>query len=143
LAGVYQTMSADCRRRDVPIVWVLVPRVGRPGDTAEQQALKKLALAAGFSAVVDVTDAYDGIDLARLAVDADDFHPNALGHHRLARRLDDAMRELPELRRLWEARQDQDDGHDLASNDELARPAFKRARAETLVPKKPRDGEPR
>ena len=34
-------------------------------------------------------------------IDADDFHPNALGHERLARRLDEAMRGIPELARLW------------------------------------------
>ena len=39
LAGVYQTMAADCRARGVPIVWVLVPRVGRQNDAADQRAL--------------------------------------------------------------------------------------------------------
>ena len=44
----------------------------------------KTAQAAGFTRIVDVTDAYDGLDPAGLAVDADDFHPNALAHERLA-----------------------------------------------------------
>ncbi len=84
-------MAADCRARGVPIVWVLVPRVGRPNDGADHRTLKKTAQAAGFSQIVDVTDAYDDFDPARLAVDPDDFHPNALGHERLARRLDAAI----------------------------------------------------
>ena len=36
-----------------------------------------------------------------LALDPDDFHPNAMGHNRLAHRLDLAMKGLPELGQLW------------------------------------------
>ena len=99
--GVYQTMAADCRSAGVPIVWVLVPRVGRPNDGPTSGHWSKTAQAAGFSRIVDVTDAYDGLDPARLAVDPDDFHPNAMAHERLARRLDVALSGLPELRPLW------------------------------------------
>ena len=77
--GVYQTMAADCRSVGVPIVWVLVPRVGRPNDGPTSGHLSKAAQAAGFTRIVDVTDAYDGLDPAGLAVDPDDFHPNAIG----------------------------------------------------------------
>jgi hypothetical protein len=101
LAGVYRTMVADCRARNVPIVWVLIPRVGRPNDPVGHQALVGMARAAGFSRVIDVTDAYNGLDPASLAVEPDDFHPNAVGHARLAGRLDDALANLPELRPLW------------------------------------------
>ena len=97
LAGVYRTMAADCRARGVPIVWVLIPRVGRPSDPAGHSRLLAQARAAGFSGVVDVTDAYDGLDPAGLAVEPDDFHPNAAGHARLAGRLDEALGALPEL----------------------------------------------
>ena len=62
LAGVYTAMAADCRSRRVPIVWVLVPRVGRPNDGADNRALIKTAQAAGFSQIVDVTDAYQGLE---------------------------------------------------------------------------------
>ena len=48
-----------------------------------------------------MTDAYDDLDPSRLAIDADDFHPNAAGHARLARRLDGALSDLPELASLW------------------------------------------
>ena len=34
LAGVYRAMAADGRRTGVPIVWVLIPRVGRPTEPA-------------------------------------------------------------------------------------------------------------
>ena len=49
-----------------------------------------------------MTDAFDGLDPARLAVDRDDFHPNAMGHARLAQRLDLALRALPEVARIWD-----------------------------------------
>jgi hypothetical protein len=102
LAGVYRTMVADCRARGVPVVWVLIPRVGRSGDPAGHRALVEAARGAGFSHIVDVTDAYDGLDPAQLAVEPDDFHPNAVGHAHLARRLDAELGGLPELRHLWQ-----------------------------------------
>jgi hypothetical protein len=101
LAGVYRTMVADCRARGVPIIWVLIPRVGRPSEPAGHRTLVETARAAGFSHIIDVSDAYDGLDPARLAIEPDDFHPNALGHERLAGRLDGALGALPELRSLW------------------------------------------
>jgi GDSL-like Lipase/Acylhydrolase family len=140
LAGVYQTMAAECRERGVPIVWVVVPRVGRTSDMADQPALYETARAAGFTRIVDATDAYDGVDPARLALDPDDFHPNKIGHVRLARRLDLAMRGLPELGRLWST----DQGH--TSFDESARSHERstgaRARAVGEVPLEMRQGEP-
>jgi GDSL-like Lipase/Acylhydrolase family len=101
LAGVYKSMIADCKARGVPLVWVLVPRVGRKSDALDQPALVKTARAAGFSNIVDLTGAFDDIDPARLAVDRDDFHPNSRGHARLAQRLDDAVHAIPEMGRIW------------------------------------------
>jgi GDSL-like Lipase/Acylhydrolase family len=101
LAGAYRAMAADGAARNVPIIWVAIPRVGRPSDPSQHRALLAMAHAAGFAHVVDASDAYDGLDAARLAVEPDDFHPNAAGHARLARRLDEALGALPELRRLW------------------------------------------
>jgi lysophospholipase L1-like esterase len=97
LAGVYQTMAADCRAQGVPIVWVLIPRVGRPSDPASHSSLWTTAHSAGFTRVVDVSDAYEGLDPAGLAVEPEDFHPNAAGHARLAGRLDAVLGALPEL----------------------------------------------
>jgi hypothetical protein len=140
LAGVYQTMAAECSERGVPIVWVVIPRVGRKSEIADQPVLCETARAAGFSRIVDATDAFDGVDPARLALDPHDFHPNAMGHLRLARRLDLAMRELPELGWLWST----DQGH--ASSGERAtsheRSTGARARAAAEVPLDERVGEP-
>jgi hypothetical protein len=101
LTGVYQAMAADCHKRAIPIVWVLLPRVGRKNDTANQHILLKTAQAVRFSSVVDLTNAYDGLDPVRLAVDSNDFHPNVSGHERLAQQLDRALSELPEITRIW------------------------------------------
>jgi lysophospholipase L1-like esterase len=102
LAGIYHTMVADCRARAVPLVLLMIPRVGRRNDAADHQTIVNAAGDAGFTHVIDVTDAYDGVDPAQLAVARSDFHPNAQGHALLARRLDLALRELPELKHLWE-----------------------------------------
>jgi len=101
LGAVYAKMAEDCRNRGVPIIWVLIPRVGRASDAPDQRALLQTARDAGFARVVEVTGAYDGLDAASLAVSPLDFHPNARGHALLARQLDLALRTLPELCHLW------------------------------------------
>jgi hypothetical protein len=101
LAGVYQTMIADCRRARVPIIWVLVPRVGRPSDGPDQRSLLKAAQIAGFTRIIDVSNAYDGLDPAGLSIEPDDFHPNPIAHERLAQWLDRCVGDLPELWEIW------------------------------------------
>jgi hypothetical protein len=142
LAGVYQTMAADCRARGIPILWVLVPRVGRKHDEFDQRILLKTARAAGFSHVIDVTDAYDALDSSRLAIGPDDFHPNASGHARLARRLDSALRDLPELALLWKTSPDKVYRQGPTPNQGIVSAAL-RGKAETAVPWNSRGGEPR
>jgi lysophospholipase L1-like esterase len=100
LAAAYRAVAADCRARGVPCLWVLIPRVGRVVDPAQHRRLLDLAKAAGFTAVVDVSDAFDRSDPAALAIHPSDFHPNAEGHALLARRLAEALSALPALRPL-------------------------------------------
>ena len=100
LAAVYRAVAADCRARGVPCLWVLIPRVGRAVDPVQHRRLLDLAQAAGFTAVVDVSDAFDRSDPAALAIHPSDFHPNAEGHALLARRLAEALWPLPALRPL-------------------------------------------
>jgi hypothetical protein len=109
-AGIYRAAVADCRARGVPCVLIVVPRVGKAADPAERRHMTAMADSAGFALVADLTDAYDGIDPATLAIAPDDFHPNADGHARLARRLDAALDRLPELRRLWSTSPRSSDG---------------------------------
>lgn len=94
LANVYQAAASECRARGVPCVWVLLPRVGRRDESEPRQRLIALARQAGFSAVVDLSDAYDGVEIETLAVGPGDYHPNALGHARLAQRLDEKLSPL-------------------------------------------------
>jgi hypothetical protein len=91
LAGVYRTVVEDCRSRGVTSVWMLVPRVGKTTPPADRLRLVELAKNAGFSWVVDLSDAFDGLEPSALAIGPDDFHPNAIGHARLAERLDAAL----------------------------------------------------
>jgi GDSL-like Lipase/Acylhydrolase family len=99
LAGVYRTVVDDCRARGVPSVWLLLPRVGKPVLPADRDRLVGLARSAGFSAIVDLSDAFDGLDPASLAIGPDDFHPNVDGHARLAERIDRKLREFLNIHR--------------------------------------------
>ena len=87
LSGVYKAIVAKARERGLPIVWILVPRIGRPADPLERGRLIDLARTSGFDAAIDLSDAYDGLDPSTLAIKPDDFHPNVSGHARLADRL--------------------------------------------------------
>jgi hypothetical protein len=100
LAGVYGTIAAECRSHRVPSVWILVPRVGKPADPAARAELVHLAERAGFSAVFDLSDVFDGLDPNRVVIASDDYHPNVLGHARLARRLESVLLARPDLLRL-------------------------------------------
>jgi hypothetical protein len=97
LENVYATIVAECRARGVPAAWVLLPRVGKATDPGERRRLLDAARRAGFDPVIDLSDAFDGLDPAALAVAPDDYHPNADGHARLARRLHAALSARPDL----------------------------------------------
>ncbi len=99
LENVYRTIAGSCRARGVPSVWVLIPRVGRPADSGERRRLVELARRSGFTAVFDLSDSFDGLEAADLAIAPDDYHPNAGGHARLARRIEAALEARPELLR--------------------------------------------
>ena len=93
LPGVYRRVVADCRERGVPVVWVLLPRVGKPVDPEDRAEIVELAKAAGF----DRTSTSATPSTAApppLAIAPDDFHPNAEGHAELARRIDAALAEF-------------------------------------------------
>jgi lysophospholipase L1-like esterase len=105
LEGVFRAAAADCRAHGVPIVLALIPRVGKPADLGERRRLLMMARDVGFTTVVDACDVYEGADPRDLAIGPYDFHPNALGHARIARALETALAARPELARLWKAPQ--------------------------------------
>jgi hypothetical protein len=79
-------ISAECRTAGVPVVMVIVPRVGKadqPPARAEPVArLKAIAAHQGLN-VLDLTDAFDPFDPALIEIAVGDDHPNAIGHRRL------------------------------------------------------------
>jgi len=88
--GVYDrtlgAIAAECRNSGVPIVMVIIPRVGKadaPSARAEPVArLKAIAAHQGVD-VFDLTDTFDLLEPARIEIAAWDDHPNARGHRRL------------------------------------------------------------
>lgn len=91
LENVYRNAVAECRERKVVPVWVLIPRVGKPISVEDRHRLVGLARSAGFGAIIDLSDAFDGIEPAELAIGPEDFHPNARGHRLLADALEQAL----------------------------------------------------
>jgi hypothetical protein len=87
LGEAYAAAAAECRKRGVRSVWVLLPRLGRNVDERTRRVILELAARAGFDRVVDLTSLWEGIDPRRFAVATGDYHPNAMGHHRIAETL--------------------------------------------------------
>ncbi|AMV40365.1 SGNH/GDSL hydrolase family protein [Planctomyces sp. SH-PL62] len=80
------SLSADCRSAGVPLMMVIVPRVGKDADAslrAEPSARLKSIAGRYALPIYDLTDAFDDLDPADLEIAAWDDHPNALGHQRL------------------------------------------------------------
>jgi hypothetical protein len=79
-------IAAECRSADVPLVILIIPRVGKadaPNARAEPVArLKALAAHHGLTSF-DLTSTFDHCDPAEIEIASWDEHPNALGHRRL------------------------------------------------------------
>ncbi len=101
LKGVYRTLVQDAQRRSVPVVWVLLPRVGRPLGSIERANLLAIAHKSGFSAVLDLSDTFAGLRSESLAIGPEDYHPNARGHALIAQRLEAALVSQPALQAFW------------------------------------------
>jgi hypothetical protein len=79
-------MAAECRSRSVPLVLVIIPRVGkadRPEVRAEPVARLKALAAHQALTVFDLSNTFDASDPTTLEIAAWDDHPNAVGHQRL------------------------------------------------------------
>jgi hypothetical protein len=98
-------LAGECRAAGVPLVIVIVPRVGKadaPAARAEPVAQLKAIAGRYALPVYDLSDTFDRFDPASLEIAAWDDHPNALGHRRLflalARRL---VKDEPRYRLLF------------------------------------------
>jgi hypothetical protein len=87
LGEAYSAAASECRKRGVRSVWVLLPRLGRNVDERSRRVILELATRAGFDRVVDLTSLWEGVDSRRFAVATGDYHPNAMGHYRIAEAL--------------------------------------------------------
>jgi hypothetical protein len=105
--GLYDTtlgeIASECRRASVPVVMVIIPRVGK-ADAPSARALpvaRLTAIAAHNGVqVIDLADAFDELDPARIEIAAWDDHPNATGHRRLFVALARALTQDQELYQL-------------------------------------------
>jgi len=105
--GLYDTtlgaIAAECRTAGLPLVMVIIPRVGKadvPSKRAEPVArLKAIAAHHGLT-IFDLSDTFDEFDPATLEIAASDDHPNAVGHRRLFLALARAMVRDDELYHL-------------------------------------------
>jgi hypothetical protein len=96
-------IAAECRSADVPLVIVIIPRVGKedvPAARAEPVARLKAMAAHNALPIIDLTDTFDQLDPASLAITASDNHPNATGHQRLFQALAGAVVDNVDLSRL-------------------------------------------
>jgi hypothetical protein len=79
-------VAAECRSAGVPLVIVIIPRVGKADAPAARAVsvarLKAIAAHYGLT-VFDLSDTFDHIDPGALEIAAWDDHPNAAGHRRL------------------------------------------------------------
>jgi hypothetical protein len=93
-------IAGECRSADIPVVVVIIPRVGKedvPAARAEPVARLKAMVAHNALPIIDLTDTFDRVDPASLAIAAWDNHPNATGHQRLFQALAGAVVEDPDL----------------------------------------------
>jgi hypothetical protein len=87
-------VAAECRAAGLPVVMVIIPRVGKadaPGVRDEPVARLKALAAHHAVTVFDLSDTFDPFDPTTLEIAAWDDHPNAMGHQRLFRALAHAV----------------------------------------------------
>jgi hypothetical protein len=93
LRWVYGETVKRCRERGVVPVLACIPHTKQiePEKRAAVERQMALAREAGM-VVVDMTGAYEGVDLSSIWITAWDSHPNALGHRLMADRLYEGLK---------------------------------------------------
>jgi hypothetical protein len=93
LAGIYRGIVSACKSRNIPAVWVYLPRP-EEWDRGPSELELRLAQEAGFETVV-LKDVYGKTDLKSLWLARWDHHPNAEGHRLIADGLYNAIKSSP------------------------------------------------
>ncbi len=99
LSWVYQRVATLCREHEVYPVWVYVPQPdGEPFDRGEIRAFFEEARKSQFT-ILDLSDAFKGMDQASMRVSKTDGHPNVEAHRVLADCLYRKIQAEPQLSR--------------------------------------------
>jgi hypothetical protein len=86
LAWIYQTMVAQCRERNILPVFVFLPQVEGGEWQVETPEILRIAKEAGFT-ILNLSDVFQGHELASIRLAEWDNHPNKRGHELVAARL--------------------------------------------------------
>lgn len=93
--GVYRDLAAECRRRDVALLWVYVPIPGVMFTQDPAETFVAIAKEAGLTAInLEGWDA--GHMPAQLNLSPVDPHPNGLGQRLIAERFAEILRQRPD-----------------------------------------------
>lgn len=87
---ILSDLASACRTRQIPLVCVMIPRVGEadaPSARADSAACQAAIAARHGIPVLDLTGTFDARDPADIEIAPWDDHPNALGHKLLFRAL--------------------------------------------------------
>ncbi len=101
LEHVYRSITLESHARNVPCLWLLIPRVGRPVDAEDRDRLIGLAKRSGFDTCLEFLDVYRGKSAQDLAIEPHDYHPNAEGHRLLTESMYGALTDPAGALDLW------------------------------------------
>ena len=90
LGFVYRHIADETRRAGAVPVWIFLPQVAQNARQPETPEQMRLAREAGF-VVIDLSNVYEGQDVASVRLAEWDDHPNVRGHQLIATRLLDAL----------------------------------------------------
>lgn len=97
LQSVYEGIVNQSHKKNLPVAYVLIPRVGSNLSRPEILALLKRARSAGFDYVADLSTVFNDYDPEELSLSPGDYHPNIRGHRILAEAWEHHLAQWPAL----------------------------------------------
>jgi hypothetical protein len=101
--AILESLADQCRSRDVPLVCIMIPRVGETdAASARADTVARQAFIAGRHGIpcIDLTSTFDTREPAAIEIAPWDDHPNAQGHKLLFRALAHRWVDDPALYRM-------------------------------------------